>query len=163
MTEPDFNDILLRYHQTFDDSEFFEMKEKLEDMLFARTRFFQQIDSIPGNEKFNEKLEEYWRRLDDVSGEIIEPFSIFDDLRNNVKGLGTCGCCSKTGIIRHKLSVSAITEDHYIVSVCEHCFSKNIFAVNFKKKIDVDTLIPSDFSESDRIGMTAYQKKLMNN
>ena len=41
--EPTINEILLQYHEKFDDSEVRELVEKLEQMAYERTLFFEEF------------------------------------------------------------------------------------------------------------------------
>jgi len=161
----DINTVLQQYHSKFDDNEVRELLEKLEQMMYERASFFHN-DNLKLNEESElfEKIDDYWRPFDDLGyGSSIHD-EILDKVRDDVTGLGTCGCCKKIGIIKPQVvsSVLLLSDKNkvYLVKLCETCISKKNWCMEYKQEIDKDTPIPSTLSEVEKQLMIQYQTTL---
>ena len=145
------NDLLIEYHKKFDDSEFNELKEKLMELASPRASFFQDLANDESlGEELQEKMEDYWRAMDELQYANIEEFGIFDDLRKDVKGLARCDACGKIRELKPKLLVSVLgTGNMYIGNLCESCYNSQHLCMNSKTKVTKDLQIPKGLTKEE--------------
>ena len=157
-TVKDINEVLQQYHQKFDDSKVRKLLEDLESEMYSRADFFR--DFISNNPELEDELDEYWSEFDSLGYGSDEHNEILDKVRDNVKGLKTCWVCTKIGVLKPKLMTSMLTDNAYIVKLCENCITKKNWVVKYKEKIEMDTEIPQGFTDQEKEFMTEYQKRL---
>lgn len=145
------NDILIEYHNKFDDSEFTDLINQIEDMVYPRGEFFRDYantDSL-GTE-LQEKMEDIWRDFDDIPSELNDLMKVIDNLRTKVKGLSRCNACGKIKELRPKLLVSAIgTGNMYIGNICESCYNSKHLCMQSKTQVTKDSKIPEGLLEEE--------------
>lgn len=146
-----YNDILVEYHKKFDDSEFTELVNKIEDMVYPRGEFFRDFantDSL--GQELQDKMEDIWRDFDSIPSELNDLMKVIDDLRRKVQGLSRCNACGKIKELRPKLLVSAIgTGNIYIGNLCEPCYNSKHLCMNSKIKVTKDLKIPEGLTEQE--------------
>ena len=157
----DVNTILQQYHGKFDDNEVRKLLEKLEQMMYERALFFHNDNlNLDENSKLFDDIDDYWRDLDDLGYGSNPHNEILNKLRNDVTGLGTCGCCQKIGIIKPKILSSILSNKVYLGELCETCISKKNWTMQSKQEVEKDTLIPLELAEQEKQLMIQYQEKL---
>jgi hypothetical protein len=154
----EINEVLQQYHQKFDDSKVIELLEELEQMMYERATFFKEFPD--DDEQLNDKIEDYWYDLDNLAYGSESHDDILNKLRDDVKGVQTCGSCKRISLIKSKLLTSVLTDTSYLGKLCETCYSKKNLVMEYKTKIDKDTVIPSDLTDIEKELMLDYQSGL---
>lgn len=163
--ETSFNDCLLQYFSKFDDSELDGLIEKIEELVYPRASFFQDLantDSL--GKELQDKMEDFWRDFDDIPSELHELFRVLTKLRREVSGLAKCESCGKMGVLKPKLLQSVLgTGKIYISNLCEYCYSSKTLVVNSKTELREGMDIPEGLKAEellmiDRILKSGKQK-----
>jgi len=158
------NDILQQYHQKFDDGEVRVILENLEQMMHERAEFFRDFqygENKDVDKTTSDQVDEYWGDIDDLAYGSNQHDEILNKLQYDVKGMKPCWCCRRIAIIRTKLTKSILSDEIYLVKMCEKCYSsKHAIARYGKNKIDAESIIPVDLSEQEKEIMTSFQKSL---
>lgn len=159
-TELTIDTVLQKYHQKFDDSKIRKLLEELSDAMYARSSFFEKIDDGESQE-LADKMDDYWRPLDDLKNSSEMHDEILDKLESDVTGMSRCNCCERISTLQSHVLSSALSQNVYLVDICEKCSVKDHLVMNSKRKIEIDTIVPSDLSDDEKQKMIQYQKSLV--